>query len=105
MTGSFFLDWAIMAVSLFNTILLLWLGLTVLLNAERRTWGVWLAGGGLLPPIRLSGRDEPAAEPPPTLGQHSGVLLAELGDDAAESGALREAGVVSQPAGRVPRKE
>jgi signal transduction histidine kinase len=37
-----------MAVSLFNTILLLWLGLTVLLNAERRTWGIWLAGGGLL---------------------------------------------------------
>ena len=33
MTGSFFLDWAIMAVSLFNTILLLWLGLAVLLNA------------------------------------------------------------------------
>ena len=25
-----------------------WLGLTVLLNAERRTWGIWLAGGGLL---------------------------------------------------------
>jgi signal transduction histidine kinase len=48
MTGNFFLDWAIMAVSLFNTILLLWLGLTVLLNAERRTWGMWLAGGGLL---------------------------------------------------------
>jgi signal transduction histidine kinase len=48
MTGHFFLDWAAMAVSLFNTILLLWLGLTVLLNAERRTWGLWLAGGGLL---------------------------------------------------------
>jgi signal transduction histidine kinase len=48
MTGNFFLDWATMAVSLFNTILLLWLGLTVLLNAERRTWGVWLAGGGML---------------------------------------------------------
>ena len=28
--------------------LLLWLGLTVLLNAERRDWGVWLMGGGLL---------------------------------------------------------
>ena len=48
MTGRFFLDWAVMAVSLFNTILLLWLGLTVLLNAEQRTWGIWLAGGGLL---------------------------------------------------------
>ncbi|HMA33150.1 MAG TPA: ATP-binding protein [Chloroflexia bacterium] len=48
MTGHFVFDSAILAVSLFNTILLLWLGLTVLLNAERRTWGVWLAGGGLL---------------------------------------------------------
>jgi signal transduction histidine kinase len=48
MTGEFALDWAIMAVSLFNTILLLWLGLTVLLNAERKNWGTWLIGGGLL---------------------------------------------------------
>ena len=48
MSGSFVLDWAVLAVSLFNTILLLWLGLTVLLNAERRSWGLWLAGGGLL---------------------------------------------------------
>ena len=43
----------ILAVSLFNTILLLWLGLTVLLNAERRTWGIWAAGGGLLLGRRL----------------------------------------------------
>jgi signal transduction histidine kinase len=48
MTGSLFLDWATMAVSLFNTILAFWLGLTVLLGAERRTWGIWLASGGLL---------------------------------------------------------
>ncbi|MCL4297201.1 MAG: hypothetical protein KJ077_15800 [Anaerolineae bacterium] len=48
MTGNFLLDWAIVAVSLFNTILLLWLGLTVLLNADRRSWGIWLVGGGLL---------------------------------------------------------
>jgi signal transduction histidine kinase len=48
MTGSLFLDWAIMAVSLFNTILALWLGLTVILSAERRTWGIWMASGGLL---------------------------------------------------------
>lgn len=37
-----------MAISITNTILLFWLGATVLLNAERRGWGVWLAGGGLL---------------------------------------------------------
>ncbi len=48
MTGSFLLDWAGMAVSLANVILLSWLGLHVLLNTEQRTWGVWLAGCGLL---------------------------------------------------------
>jgi len=48
MTENWVLNWAIMAVSLFNTILLIWLGLTVLLNAERRTWGLWLAGGVIL---------------------------------------------------------
>ncbi|TAK31637.1 MAG: hypothetical protein EPO21_17035 [Chloroflexota bacterium] len=40
--------WAIRALSLFNTIAFLWLGLAVLLNAERRTLGTWVAGGGLL---------------------------------------------------------
>jgi signal transduction histidine kinase len=39
---------ALIGVSFFNTLLLLWLGFTVLLNAERRTWGIWLAGGGLI---------------------------------------------------------
>ncbi|MEM7346650.1 MAG: hypothetical protein AAF485_20600, partial [Chloroflexota bacterium] len=48
MTGVFLLDWAVMAVSLANVILLLWLGLTVLLNADQRRLGVWLASGGLL---------------------------------------------------------
>src|SRR5688572_2924439 len=48
MTGLFWLDWAILAVSLFNTVILLWLGLTVLLNADRQNQGVWLLGSGLL---------------------------------------------------------
>ncbi|MGD8457825.1 MAG: hypothetical protein PVF83_15690 [Anaerolineales bacterium] len=48
MTNNFILDWTIMAISLINTILLIWLGLTVLFNAEKRTLGAWLAGGGLL---------------------------------------------------------
>src|SRR5512145_1347851 len=48
MSGILLLDWAVLAVSLFNTILLSWLGLTVLLNAERRTGGLWLAGGAML---------------------------------------------------------
>lgn len=48
MTDNFFLDWFSLAVSLFNTILLFWLGLTVLLNAERRTMGLYITGGTLL---------------------------------------------------------
>jgi signal transduction histidine kinase len=47
-TGDFGLDWALMSASLFNTILLLWLSLIVLLNTERRTWGLWLLDGGLM---------------------------------------------------------
>ena len=38
----------ILAVSLINAVLLFWLGLTVMLNAERRTWGLWLNAGGLV---------------------------------------------------------
>jgi len=48
MSDNPWLNWALITVSLFNTILLLWLGLTVLLNADRRAWGIWLGGGGLL---------------------------------------------------------
>lgn len=45
---SFLLNWPITAVSLINMILLLWLGSTVLLNAENRNWGIWLTSGGLM---------------------------------------------------------
>lgn len=48
MTGNFLLDTAVLAVSLFNAMLLLWLGLVVALNADRQSRGIWLAGGGLL---------------------------------------------------------
>ena len=48
MTGYLLFDWLALAVSITNTILLLWLGLTMLLNAEYRTWGVWLTGGAAL---------------------------------------------------------
>ncbi|MFN2125692.1 MAG: hypothetical protein ACK2UF_08800 [Candidatus Promineifilaceae bacterium] len=48
MTGNPYLYWAIQAISLFNAILLVWLGLTVLLNSDRRRWGIWVAGGGML---------------------------------------------------------
>ena len=48
MGETFFLDWAGLAVSLFDTISLAWLGLTVLLHGKRRSAGTWLSGGGLL---------------------------------------------------------
>lgn len=37
-----------MALSLFNTIVLLWLGGSILLNADRRRPGIWLAAGGMV---------------------------------------------------------
>ena len=37
-----------MAISLFNAILLLWLGIIVLLNSDKRTIGIWAASAGLL---------------------------------------------------------
>jgi signal transduction histidine kinase len=55
MTGFFYLDWSLLSTSLFNAILMLWLGLTVLLNARHRSpesrsgaWGFWMAAGSLL---------------------------------------------------------
>lgn len=48
MSGNLLLDWAIIAISFFNAILLLWLGFTVLLNSDRRSPGIWVAGAGLL---------------------------------------------------------
>jgi signal transduction histidine kinase len=47
MTGIFWLDWASLTLSLVNTILLFWLGTTVLINVEQRSWGGWLAAAGL----------------------------------------------------------
>lgn len=48
MNAQAFFSYLALAISLFNTILSLWLGLTVLFNAERRSWGVVLAVSGLL---------------------------------------------------------
>lgn len=64
--------WAARALTFFNVMVLLWLGLTVLLNAEPRRLGAWLTGGGLLlggacsvlRALALSAAaDEPAAAP------------------------------------------
>ncbi len=48
MSGNPFLDTGVLAVSLFNTMLLLWLGIVVVSNADRRSGGIWLASLGLL---------------------------------------------------------
>ena len=48
MTDNILLNWATLALSLFNAILLFWLGLMVLSNSDRRAWGIWLGGLGLL---------------------------------------------------------
>ena len=48
MTGLIWMDWAILTISLVNTILLFWLGLMVLLNTDQRTWGVILSSGAML---------------------------------------------------------
>jgi signal transduction histidine kinase len=48
MSANWLLNTAVLAFSLFNTMLLLWLGLVVVSNADRRSWGIWLASGGLL---------------------------------------------------------
>lgn len=40
--------WILLGISVVDTVAMLWLGATVLLNAERRTAGVWLVGSGLL---------------------------------------------------------
>ncbi|MBI5304342.1 MAG: hypothetical protein HY868_19570 [Chloroflexi bacterium] len=48
MTGIYLLDWSALAVSIHNTILLLWLALTVALNAERRSLGIVFASASLV---------------------------------------------------------
>ncbi len=47
MSDNLYLNWATLALSMFNTILLFWLGLTVLLNSDRRRPGIWIASVGL----------------------------------------------------------
>jgi signal transduction histidine kinase len=48
MESTFVAYWVMNAASLFNTILLFWLGWTVFFNAQKRNGGTWLATIGLL---------------------------------------------------------
>ena len=48
MISTSLLTWALVAVSLFNTILLLWLGITLWLNANRRDLGIAVIAVGFL---------------------------------------------------------
>jgi crotonobetainyl-CoA:carnitine CoA-transferase CaiB-like acyl-CoA transferase len=53
-----------------------------------------LTPNGLRPPVRLSYRQDDVSSTAPSLGQHTGELLAELGYDKAGLARLREQGVV-----------
>jgi len=48
MTGFLWLDWLIISASLFNTLILFWLGFNVLFTAEKRRTGVWVASLGMI---------------------------------------------------------
>src|SRR5688572_15842748 len=43
-----FVVWWMMAMSIFNALMLFWLGVTIFLNAEKRNRGVYLITAGLL---------------------------------------------------------
>lgn len=47
MSGQLILDWPALALSLFNAFLLSWLGFTIILEADRRAFGVWFSAEGL----------------------------------------------------------
>jgi hypothetical protein len=65
------LNWALIAISFFNTIVLLWLGLTVLLNADQRALRTWTAGGGLvLCGLFFAGHSAVVSHTPGTIGPH-----------------------------------
>ena len=66
------------------------------LEARRRWWGVETPAGpirALAPPATMSGV-EPRMDPVPALGQHTDVVLEELGYDGGAVAGLRAAGVV-----------
>ena len=48
MTGLDILLWGVRTLSIFNTVAFVWLGLTVLLNAQQRKPVTWITGLGLL---------------------------------------------------------
>jgi hypothetical protein len=47
MSGQPYLDWPAVSLSLFNAFLLFWLGFTILLESDRKSFGIWLAADGL----------------------------------------------------------
>jgi hypothetical protein len=66
-------------ISLFDAVAYLWLGLTVLLNSERRVAGVWLGGVGLLiAGLFFAGHSA-------VVGEGVEVLAREVSGDALEA--------------------
>jgi alpha-methylacyl-CoA racemase len=54
-------------------------------------------------PVKLSRTPGAPAGPGPTLGEHTGEVLAALGYDEAQVAALKESGAVAGPAGEGAR--
>lgn len=48
MSGNTWLDFATLGISVFNIVIMLWMGMMIILSADNRTWGVWMASGGLI---------------------------------------------------------
>ena len=69
-----FVQWGIATASMFNTIVLLWLGLTVWLQSRRGAWVAWVAGLGMvLGGLFFAGHTA-------TLDYHLEDLLSQMGN-------------------------
>ncbi len=60
-----------------------------------KEFGGFRAVNGVGQPVRLDGEPPRPGMPPPTLGQHTDAVLAELGFAAHEVRALRRSGAVA----------
>jgi crotonobetainyl-CoA:carnitine CoA-transferase CaiB-like acyl-CoA transferase len=77
----------------------------VTLPADASCAGRPVATRTALLPLTLDGQRLGVRQPPPTLGQHTQALLAELGYSAGDIQALHQAGVVGGAEGTVPGEE
>lgn len=85
------LDTARIAFGEVNTIAGLWAHPQL---AARNRWRSVQTEQGLVPALLPPGQNDARFDPIPKLGEHSHAILAELGYDEAEVGALKTAGVI-----------